>query len=450
MYNAVMTVAATLLQTVPYQALCAIPFRRNLRSPRWLLLACWFSATGLHSWYNVLNNADGLNLRGMQAAGYAFLLLYALLFFTCFRANLWKMLFHLLLVSDFSIIVLGLASFLETRLYVLRAYLPGLGLHNLLNLILLLLLIPLMLRFFSRTVEMVYHTDAPQLWRAIWLLPALMTVIVLVFTGDMTVRNLGSWEYLFARICLLGGGLLVYFVLLQSLDGIAKNAKLSEQVRQQKIQNDLQAAQYAALQKHIEETRRIRHDLRQHLNVGMAYLQDGDLDALRDYLQTYAESLPSVGDITFCENYAVDAVVRHYIEQAHQAGVRTEASLALPAELAVAPQDLCVLLGNLLENAVEACARQRQGERFLHIRGMIAGSQSVALTVENSYDGEVRQTEGGFYSAKRPERGIGITSVQAIAERYGGVCKFTYDGGVFRASVLLTPPEQEEPRESEL
>ncbi len=101
--------------------------------------------------------------------------------------------------------------------------------------------------------------------------------------------------------------------------------------------------------------------------------------------------------------------------------------------------ELCIILGNLLENAVEACRRMESSDRFLDLELAMESDCLLVILVKNSYEGTVRRSpEGGFYSAKEKGRkGIGIASVLNITEKYHGVSRFTYENQVFQASLLL-------------
>ena len=137
-----------------------------------------------------------------------------------------------------------------------------------------------------------------------------------------------------------------------------------------------------------------------------------------------------------CKNYAVDTIVRHYIEQAKRAGVHTDVLLNLPEKTGVIDSDLCIVFGNLLENANDACSRQKETERFITVSAALAGDNMV-ITVDNSYEGTILKEEGVFLSSKRNGKGVGITSVQAVAEKYDGQARFEFSDDAFRASVML-------------
>ena len=150
----------------------------------------------------------------------------------------------------------------------------------------------------------------------------------------------------------------------------------------------------------------------------------------------------------YCQNSAVNAVVNHYATRAESAGVRVDIQLDIPDYLTqISDTDLCVVIGNLLENAIEACERMGQ-QRTTDDAGWVrarAGLHSAAahhfvLVVDNSFNGILQTNEkmDGFCSLKRPgQRGIGLQSVQAVCEKYDGYCSFEAIDGVFQSSVTL-------------
>ena len=100
--------------------------------------------------------------------------------------------------------------------------------------------------------------------------------------------------------------------------------------------------------------------------------------------------------------------------------------------------DLSVLLGNLLENAVEATARQKEGEKRISVKGGLQSNGLFAFTVDNTCAEPPRQTASGeLRSSKHSGLGIGTASIRDIASRYGGIVHLNYSEGLFEASVLL-------------
>lgn len=115
--------------------------------------------------------------------------------------------------------------------------------------------------------------------------------------------------------------------------------------------------------------------------------------------------------------------------------------LEVPAEFFVEGTDLCVILENLLENALEAAREMPDGERQVSLSVRLAGG-ALLITVENPYRGEVLvDLRGRIRSRKTGDHGIGLLSVERTAEKYAGTVSVSHEGGIFRVSVMLVPKE---------
>ncbi len=259
----------------------------------------------------------------------------------------------------------------------------------------------------------------------------------MMFTGSFDNDITKSWKFFITRICLLICVFIIYYVLLRSFDVLRNSAMLEERAKQAEAINDLQKAQYNLILKRIEETKMARHDLHQHLNLIQAYIDSGDQEALKNYLKMYKKTLPIDTSQIYCKNYAIDVLVRYYAEQARQSNIEFYTNIELPQEIAISEPDICVILGNLIENALEACQRKKSGEKFIRICGKLINENSISITIDNSCDEKPIKEGKEYRSSKRNEVGIGLISVKNIVEKYDGITDFKYENGVFFASILL-------------
>lgn len=111
--------------------------------------------------------------------------------------------------------------------------------------------------------------------------------------------------------------------------------------------------------------------------------------------------------------------------------------LDLPHKLPISEMDMCLVMSNLLENALEASLHTEKAKRYVKIEAYIHSNNIVLLTVENAFDGNATKKNGVFQSSKRRGDGVGIQSVRRIAEKNGGYCRFTAENCVFCANVML-------------
>ena len=376
--------------------------------------------------------SSGWPLRPLEIA---ISVLGAAIYFCLLRVSWSKLLFTYVLVLDYLIVVRGISSFLGVSLFSSGSQSWQ---SSLVCVALYLLTLPWLLWSFRRTARMVYHTDAPELWRTIWLAPALTSAVVLLYTDAFDPESVGTWSFLLARFILLACVLVVYSSLLRSLDGLRQRAILEERARQDENILALQRSQYAELRTHMEEIRRARHDLRQHQNVIRSFLDTGDIQALRAYLHMQEEVAGEPPIRLYCKNYAMNLLISYYAWQLRNQDIPFEVQSDLPEELSVPEPDLCVILGNLLENGLEACAGQDQPWLRLSLRQ--SGPRAVAILADNSCAAPPAVLGNGtFRSRKGPREGIGTQSVRYIARKYNGTADFSWSGGVFRASVFLNP-----------
>lgn len=238
-------------------------------------------------------------------------------------------------------------------------------------------------------------------------------------------------------ILLNGFAYIAYFSVLKMLLKSYDHHKISEQAAIMERQLDMQRAQYEKLTDSIERTSHLRHDWRHHLLIIKGYTENGDLAGLEQYLGNYFTENQIEDEAPVCENHSVDILLSHYIAIAKAECVMVDVSVSIPENPPVSDYKLCIVFGNLVENAVESCTAQKTGERFIKIQAQPVGAQ-LAITVENSYDGQILKDAEDFLSTKHSGSGVGVSSVRGVAEKSGGNFRVSHVDGVFKVSVLLS------------
>lgn len=188
----------------------------------------------------------------------------------------------------------------------------------------------------------------------------------------------------------------------------------------------------------LEQMRRLRHDMRHFLQMAEG---GAPLGSLLSVLETAQEQPASARD----GSWAVSSLVRGYQSLAEDEGFSVDFRLEhLPVSEGQLP-DVCLVLSNLLENAVEAL--RREGGGWLRARSTFADGY-LTIVVGNSSSERLRRVNGRYLSSKAEGRfGVGLATVQEIARKYGGQAEFSADGKEFRAAVFLTcasPAAQED------
>ena len=282
---------------------------------------------------------------------------------------------------------------------------------------------------------MVEDDHFAQTWYVFWVLP-LVFILLNVFMTPRYQATLQTGRvlqvYIVFSIALLTLLLCFHAIFLLMAVSLNRNARL----RQENQLLVMQRQRYESLKAAIEEARQARHDLRHQLNQISMLVEEGDMEGLRRFLARSVSRIPSL-ETRFCENSAADSVVGYYCGLCGREGIPVHVRLDLPETLPVDEMDLCLVLSNLLENALEASLRASGGNRRISVEAYMHSDRLVLIQVSNSYEGEIREKQSVFQSSKRRGNGVGIQSVRRIAQKNGGGSTFAYNGGTFTAKVML-------------
>ena len=206
---------------------------------------------------------------------------------------------------------------------------------------------------------------------------------------------------------------------------------------------EIQRLQYDKIAGEMENTSRLRHDLRHHLNALGALNAQGMQEEITEYLKQYSAVYYRLDRQKFSGDPVVDSVLEYYLALAGEAHILVNCQVSLEGTSGVEPVDMTVLLGNCLENALEALRQLPEGQRQLSIEFMPVNAM-LLLRIQNTCklshgSGEPAGWEA-FASSKGPGRqGVGLRSVTAIAEKYDGSAQFQCKDGLFTTRVFLNP-----------
>lgn len=201
-------------------------------------------------------------------------------------------------------------------------------------------------------------------------------------------------------------------------------------------QLSMQKEYYRQMNETMEETRRLRHDMRHYIRMLSTMADEGSVEEIRRFLGQVTPGVEEKTPLAYTGNYALNAVLSHYLAMARGAGIETDVNVMLPEELGLPEEDVCVIFGNLLENAIEACERLEGTRRCLYLRSSLEKGR-LSIVVDNSYAGNVRYSQGYFCSSKRNGVGIGIESVKTIVKKYEGIASFEPGEKLFKVSIVI-------------
>lgn len=219
--------------------------------------------------------------------------------------------------------------------------------------------------------------------------------------------------------------------------------KLPQRILGKMIDKRIAEYQSELIEKHCDEVQNIyktmrgwRHDYHNHIQTLLALC--GDEEKTREYLLTLNDDLTTVDTVIKTGNVMIDAILNSKLSLIKSKGIEVSAKAVVPETLAISEIDLCTVIGNLLDNAMEACLRQNEGEeRFIRVFIGILKEQ-LYISVYNSLGGEVKKNNKKYISTKGSKNhGFGLMRVDSIVEKYEGYINRQNEEGVFATEVML-------------
>ena len=206
--------------------------------------------------------------------------------------------------------------------------------------------------------------------------------------------------------------------------------------RTERFQQEVLGQQYEEIKGIYLNMRGWRHDYHNHIQVLKAQLDSGNVEEAGRYLDELEQDLDQVDTIVKSGNMMVDAILNSKLTLAKQKEVALNCKAKVPKRLGIEDVDLCVILGNLLDNAVEACERIPKERRFLRIYLTVNGNQ-LYLSIQNSAREELNFNEQNYITSKRGNHGLGMKRVKAVVDKYEGYLRLANESGIFAAEATI-------------
>lgn len=447
-----MTNAVDTLMILLFPVLDSLPFtlprywisRDRLRIPFRYVVLLQTVLTSLYSavFYRINLGGQSMAAQYTTIVRYFFLFTYLTLAFVLIKDMFPKLMFTWLLFLSWQLFVLGNANFIESRFFWdfsdQRPYLV----YNLARVLIYLVTFPFLMHFFNRTITPSLKISDRRIWKSFWLIPLFSTLFGMLYCTVTDIYAYASWQFLVSRYLMLFGTCYVSYVVLNVLEISRSNTQMEDALKYADRNLLTQKKQYDSLASHMDDMKKARHDLRQHLAVVQSYLDRDDKTGLAEYIDIYKNELPPDILELYCRNDIVNAVICYYASLAREAKIQFDATADYPENCAVSGTDITVLLGNLLENALEACKRERGKLPFIRLRMKQRGQSALLILVDNTSLVPVAFYGDTPLSSKREGVGIGIASMRDIVSRYNGTVEFEQKDEVFYASVYLELPEE--------
>lgn len=186
-----------------------------------------------------------------------------------------------------------------------------------------------------------------------------------------------------------------------------------------------------------EEMRQFRHDFKNRMVVIEEMINDNQYDRVLEYTRRITEKINQTNIYSSTGSLAIDSVINYKLSRAIEYGINVKADIILPEYISVDDDDIVVILGNLLDNAIEASQRVTEN-KYIHM-DIDVDKGTLLIHIENRYDSIIRQDKDKFVTRKDDAKlhGIGLQSVCSIVEKYNGELEIENEKDIFIVDVML-------------
>ena len=202
-------------------------------------------------------------------------------------------------------------------------------------------------------------------------------------------------------------------------------------------QRELIETHYEEVETMYKQMRSWRHDYRNHIQTMKALASDGDMDAIKAYLDMLDTDLNTVDTVVKTGNTMADAILNSKISLAKSKNIAVKADAHIPVKLKMSELDLCVIIGNLLDNAIEASLSLPQDRRIIRIYMDMKNTRLYISVTNFTSSGKMRKIKNRFQTTKGEGHGFGLIRIDNIIERLDGYLSRNSEDGAFTTEILI-------------
>ncbi len=221
----------------------------------------------------------------------------------------------------------------------------------------------------------------------------------------------------------------------QYIDYVERNKSIETELKLSEGYNEI-------AQVRIKEVRKLKHDIKEHINMAYMYCESEEYDKLKSYLESLGAETASLPSLAYCNNVPSNHILVYYSEKAKNSGISFKVSAATGENIGLTDSEATSLLSNLLKNAYEAClAYINAGNENPYIDfSMHIKNSKIYISCENSSLPEVNKDKNGRFKTTKQnavEHGLGIAIVESICESHNGAAVFELVGNKFTANATI-------------
>ena len=202
-------------------------------------------------------------------------------------------------------------------------------------------------------------------------------------------------------------------------------------------QRELIETHYQEVENMYRQIRGWRHDYRNHIQTMKVHAANGDMAAIKAYLDELDTDLNTVDTVVKTGNAMADAILNSKISLAQSRNISVHCDAHIPVKLSMSELDLCCIIGNLFDNAIDASLKLPEKDRLIRVYMDMKGTQ-LYISFTNFTAGKKLEKVGGrFQTTKGDGHGFGLVRIDNIIERLDGFLSRNSEDGAFTTEILL-------------
>ena len=202
-------------------------------------------------------------------------------------------------------------------------------------------------------------------------------------------------------------------------------------------QRELIETHYREVGNMYRQIRGWRHDYRNHIQMMKVLAANGDMDALKAYLDELDTDLNTVDTVVKTGNPMADAILNSKISLARSRNIPTQVDAHIPVKLKMSELDLCCIIGNLFDNAMEASMALPEEKRMIRVYMDMKGTQLYISFTNFTAAKKLSKVGKGFKTSKGEGHGFGLVRIDDIVSRYDGYLSRNSEDGAFTTEILI-------------
>lgn len=271
-------------------------------------------------------------------------------------------------------------------------------------------------------------------WLSILFIPS-GSIFVLMTIGQLGANDIGTEMSVLVAVSvvlLMGLNIFVFYIydkILHEYKVRTDNLLLTRQV-------EYYDREFKDSQQRQLEIRKLAHDINNHLISIAGFAEQKDCDGIQSYIVNLEKDFEPGRSAVHTGNIVIDSIVNYKYKMALDRQIDVSADLSVPIDLALNSKDMCVLLGNLLDNALEACDHVPVPERRMDLL-LKYKTGNLFIRITNSYNSQLSAKEGKTSKVDSQNHGYGLINIQNIVSKYNGSFEIDKTENTYRVDVVL-------------